>query len=237
MRPERAATTRLRTVLGELDEQQLHRLGEAIGRLLLTDPESPSWKDERFLDWLAREARARDRREARMSDATFLARGEELMARANARLLRVRRAMSRAPLVTNSGSGGAPVSTAPFIDPGVAAGVGRELLDEPVESWVELPTDLPHGKYLALRIVGESMAPLMHTGDTVLVRLGSGIQRDTVVVARHPDDGYVCKRVSAVSAETVVLSSLQRGRAPITIPRDSRLILGTVMLVWCHHRA
>jgi phage repressor protein C with HTH and peptisase S24 domain len=80
------------------------------------------------------------------------------------------------------------------------------------------------------------MAPLMHTGDTVLVRVGSEVRRDTVIVARHPDDGYVCKRVSRILRDTIELSSLERGRSRIVIPRDPSYIVGTVLLVWCHHR-
>ena len=75
----------------------------------------------------------------------------------------------------------------------------------------------------------------MHTGDTVLVRLGAEVDRDTVVVARHPDDGYVCKRVGRIRGDAIELTSLEAGRSPITIPRDPRFILGTVLMVWCQH--
>jgi phage repressor protein C with HTH and peptisase S24 domain len=101
---------------------------------------------------------------------------------------------------------------------------------------VELPPDVPPGKYVALQIVGESMAPLMHTGDTVLVRIETHLQRDTVIVARHPDDGYVCKRVRRILRNAIELSSLEPGRPTITIPRHPACIVGTVVLVWCHHR-
>jgi SOS-response transcriptional repressor LexA len=70
----------------------------------------------------------------------------------------------------------------------------------------------------------------------VLVRRGGDVQRDTVVVARHPDDGYVCKRVRRIRREAIELASLAPGRPAIVIPRDPRLIVGTVMLVWCSHR-
>jgi SOS-response transcriptional repressor LexA len=212
---------------------------EVIGRELASDPNHPMWEDRRFLEWLAVEARSRDRVTRRMSDASFVRRGEELMARAHARLLRVERRGS-ARLVpaapTHEGRGSRRERPAPVIELGIAAGVGRELWDERVEAWVEVPPELPSGDYLALKIVGESMTPLMHTGDTVLVRVGSEVQRDTVIVARHPDDGYVCKRVSRLRRGEIELSSLEPGRPLITIPRDPRLILGTVLLVWCQHR-
>ena len=215
-------------------------LGETIGRELVRDPEHLIWDDERFLDWLAVEARARDRVTRRMSDASFVRRGEEVMARAHARLLRVERRHSPRVMRTVPAREGTrrprkgPVAV---IELGIAAGVGRELWDERVEAWVELPPELPGGEYLALKIVGDSMRPLMHTGDMVLVRVGTEVQRDTVIVARHPDDGYVCKRVNRLRQDAIELSSLEPGRPLITIPRDSRLILGTVLLVWCQHGA
>jgi phage repressor protein C with HTH and peptisase S24 domain len=156
------------------------------------------------------------------------------MARAHARRLRVVQS-GKPPLLSDSATDRAS-RRAPVIELGIAAGVGRELWDEPAEAWVELPDDSPSGEYVALRIVGDSMAPLMHTGDTVLVRRGADVRRDTVIVARHPDDGYVCKRVSRILRDTIELSSLERGRSRIVIPRDPSYIVGTVLLVWCHHR-
>jgi SOS-response transcriptional repressor LexA len=79
------------------------------------------------------------------------------------------------------------------------------------------------------------MAPLMHTGDTVLVRTGSDVQQDTVIVARHPADGSVCKRVSRLRRDVMELSSLEPGRPVIRVPRDPTCIVGTVVLVWRHH--
>jgi phage repressor protein C with HTH and peptisase S24 domain len=166
-----------------------------------------------------------------------------MLARVWARELGIGRAASPPPLRGPSVAGNPrdvlrpanAAHAAPVVELGVAAGVGRELWDEPVESWLELPAELPAGEYLAVKVAGESMAPLMHTGDTVLVRLGTEVDRDTVVVARHPDDGYVCKRVGRIRGDAIELTSLEAGRPPITIPRDPRFILGTVLMVWCEH--
>jgi SOS-response transcriptional repressor LexA len=200
---------------------------------MMHDPAHAVWDDSHFLDWLAVEARDAARRRWRLSPEAFRARGESMMARAQARRLRVRQG-GRAPLVKAAdATAGRRV---PVIELGIAAGVGRELWDEPVDAWVELPNDEPAGEYVALRVVGDSMAPLMHTGDTVLVRRGADVRRDTVIVARHPDDGYVCKRVRRVRRESIELASLAADRPLIVIPRDARLVVGTVMLVWCSHR-
>ena len=87
------------------------------------------------------------------------------------------------------------VRAAPLAELGVAAGTGRELLDEPCDAWVALPADLPAGRYVALRVVGDSMIPLLHSDDVVLVDLDGTVHAGAVAVARHPEHGYVVKRV------------------------------------------
>ena len=220
-------------------------VGEVIGRELSRDADAPAWKDERYLQWRRDELRDRDPRARRLTDEEFIARGRELMARAQAtRLGLVRRdhalVVREGPRsyegesiqdVTSARSRARAADVAPFVDLGIAAGDGRELWDEPVEQWVTVPDDVPDGRYLAMRIVGDSMAPLMTSGDRVLVRLGAEVERETVIVARHPDDGYVCKRVAKVSRDRIELASLAPGRAPITIPRRTDLIVGTVVMV------
>ena len=223
-------------MMDERDDATDSELGvaERVGRALLRDPAHPAWNDARFLEWLAADAREDARRAWRLSRAERRAHGETMMARAHARRLRVMQG-GAAPLV-KSGEPGVGNRIVPVVELGIAAGVGRELWDEPTDTWIEVPNDAPQGEYVALRVVGDSMAPLMHTGDTVLVRVGSDVRRDTVIVARHPDDGYVCKRVSRIRRSAIELSSLERGRPRIVIPRDPSCIVGTVILVWCHHR-
>jgi SOS-response transcriptional repressor LexA len=220
------------------------RLVEAIGCLLATDADGPAWRDRRFVDWLAAETREQDRHARRRTDHELAVQGRAMLARLRARQLGVARVLAaprlRSPSVLGTpGDVVVPAArerAAPVLELGVAAGVGRELWDEPVDSWLELPANVPAGQYLALKISGESMAPLMHTGDTVLVRVGAEIDRDTVVVARHPDDGYVCKRVGRIRDDGIELTSLEPGRPAIVIPRDPALVVGTVLLVWCTHR-
>jgi SOS-response transcriptional repressor LexA len=217
-------------------------LAELLGRELTRDPDYPIWGDDRFLRWFAAKARDEYERTHRISDEDFRRRGAEFMARVHARKLRVTRSGFAVhvthPVSDPEHERPCPVRTGPvpIVELGIAAGVGRELWDEPVSSWIELPPDVPSGQYIALKIVGNSMAPLMHTGDTVLVRVGNDVRRDTVIVARHPEDGYVCKRVSRLRRDFIELSSLERERPVITVPRAPACIVGTVVLVWCHHR-
>ena len=224
-------------------EYDADRLVEALGGMLEADGDGLLWRDPRFIDWLAIEMREHDRRTVRRTDRELVGQGRAMLARLRARQLSVTRVMApprlRVPSVCGTPGdvlvAAARERAAPIVELGVAAGVGRELWDESVDSWLEIPPDVPAGQYLALKVAGESMAPLMHTGDTVLVRLGTEVDRDTVVVARHPDDGYVCKRVGRIRGDAIELTSLEAGRPPITIPRDPRFILGTVLMVWCEH--
>jgi SOS-response transcriptional repressor LexA len=132
-------------------------------------------------------------------------------------------------------SAAARVKQVPEMELSVAAGVGRELWDEPCDRWIPLPDGMPDGRYVALRVTGDSMVPLLHDGDTILVKLGDELVPDAVVVARVPDGGYVVKRVGGFAGSRVELASLNPDYPPIVIPRDPSLVLGTVLLRWCTH--
>lgn len=226
------------------DDDAVHpAIGAWLGRAISSDPESAVWRDERFLAWLQRTARAGATQ--RTTVARLEARGDELQARALAHRHGVRWS-SRRPSYKRVAFDGTPADAvdfgrtrgvSPLVELGVAAGVGRELWDEPVEQWIVIPDGVPAGQHLSLKIVGESMSPLMHTGDTVLVRVGGELAERSIVVARHPEDGYLCKVVHRVRARSIELASLQAGRPRIVIPRDPALVVGTVLMVWCPHRA
>src|SRR5690349_21025999 len=47
-------------------------------------------------------------------------------------------------------------------DLSIAAGAGRELWDVECDSTIELPAHLPQGPYIALKVTGDSMEPLLH---------------------------------------------------------------------------
>ena len=232
---------------GPFDDDQVE-LARLVGKAIMSNVDSTIWNDARFVDWLAREAAQvqRERRRRGISDDAAEEIGLALMARALARRHRLG-LRTEAPPTTPAPVRGtvgqvlrsvATRRSAPIVDLGVAAGVGRELWDEVVEEWLELPADLVAGQHVALRIAGDSMSPLMHTGDTVLVRVGGDVRAESVVVARHPDDGYVCKRVRCVAERVIELESLNRdmARPIITVPREPGVIVGTVVMVWCVHR-
>lgn len=204
---------------------------------------APAFGDERFLAWLARDLRARERAADAWPDDKVAALADHILARAAARTLSVLEGGARPPtrMAPVSGaisqvlSSAVAVRCAPVLDPAVAAGTGRDLWEEECESWVELPPGVPPGHYVALGVSGDSMSPLLHSGDTILVRLGPVVLRDTVVVARLPEDGYVVKRAGKVTSARVELQSLNPAYPPITLVRREGAIVGTVVLRWCAH--
>ncbi|MGH7720548.1 MAG: S24 family peptidase, partial [Gemmatimonadaceae bacterium] len=104
------------------------------------------------------------------------------------------------------------------------------------ERFVQVPEGLPrNARYLALTVAGDSMTPLMHSDDVVLVKLGQELARDAIVVAWHPDHGYVVKCVGNLRGGGVELLSVNPEFPPITILRQPSLILGTVLARWCAH--
>jgi hypothetical protein len=124
---------------------------------------------------------------------------------------------------------------APLAELGVAAGTGRELFDEPCDAWVALPEGLPAARYLALRVVGDSMTPLLHSDDVVLVDLDGAVPPGAVAVARHPEHGWVVKRVVRVNGDAWRLVSLNPAYPPLDLPAAPGALLGPVVLRWCAH--
>ena len=120
-------------------------------------------------------------------------------------------------------------------DLSIAAGAGRDLWNVECDSTIELPPDLPHGPFIALKVTGDSMEPLLHSGDTVLVRVEDKATAGTVVVARDPDHGYVVKEVVRLTAEGIELRSLNLAYRPFVVPHAPATVLGTVVLRWCPH--
>ena len=225
-------------------EEDAETLLREIGRVLLDDAAATAWIDERFAAWLFQSADADlFSHETDRDDAELERLGTALLARIAARRRELRRLHVPPtdldpPLIATplrSVDAARVYAAAPVIDLAVAAGTGREIWDEPVRRWVRIPQEVPEGRYVVFPIVGDSLSPLVHSGDQVLVQLDTEPQVGCVVVARHPDDGYVCKVVTRIRARTIELGSLDPSRAPITIPRDPRLLIGTVVVVWCMH--
>jgi SOS-response transcriptional repressor LexA len=231
-RAERLAAIRQQDVLAELAVcAEMYR------------PDSPFYVDERLITWLDHEVNAPHRSADGWSGEQIGAAAARMRARAEAARLKVR-LVSGMPTAERPAVAGmisqvlheaGVMRAAPQLDLGVAAGVGRDLWDESCDVWVRIPDDAPAGQYVSLSVVGESMDPLLHTGDSVLVRVDANVIRDTVILAKVPDAGYVVKRVGKVTRTRLELLSLNPAFPPITIPRDDHTVLGTVILRWCPH--
>ena len=120
-------------------------------------------------------------------------------------------------------------------DLAVAAGSGRELWDEPATSWVELPAGVPDGRHVALAVHGDSMEPLLHAGDTLLVRLDERATAGDVIVAYRPEHGHVVKRVAAIVGDRLILESVNTAYDTLDVPNGPGTVVGTVVLRWCRH--
>jgi SOS-response transcriptional repressor LexA len=229
------------------EQARLDRLTDPLVRLVadahapVLAPASPG--AARLADWMVREMRARERPAERLTTARLATARERVLARMHGARLGVLDGGARPAVREPAPAWGAPdlpdratrERSAPWIAFAAAAGVGREIWDEPCERWIELPDPVPRGAYVALSVSGDSMTPLFHPGDVILVRLGAAVERRSVVVARHPDDGYVLKEVGRVGRREIELRSLNPAYPPVRIPRAAELVVGTVVLRWCGH--
>lgn len=209
-----------------------------VGRATDASGDNSAYEDEKFVAWITREAHERlslaERRSNERAAALLAEQARErLRARRIGEMLQIRELRARDASVVGGVGQVADVAAAsgcaPWLtDLAVAAGVGRELWDEPCERWVELPRDAARGRYIVLGVAGDSMTPHMQNGDAILVDLTARLARDAIVVARRPDCGYVVKYVSRLGRSTIELSSFNSEYEPFTIARDANSIIGIV---------
>jgi len=238
---ERASERRRATRAEAIREEEV--LAELAACAEMHRADSPYYTDERLIDWLDRELNAPHRASAGWSATQIRAAASRMRAKAEAARLKVRLVSGRPQtehpraegMVSQVLGDASSMRAAPQLDLGVAAGAGRDLWDESCDVWVRIPEDAPPGQYVSLSVVGESMDPLLHTGDSVLVRVDPNVIRDTVILARLPDGGYVVKRVGKMTRSRLELLSLNPTFPPITVPREVNTVLGTVILRWCPH--
>ncbi len=224
-------------------EWEADQLVALVGKHLGLRRGNSPFDDPRYLRWLTRELRKRPPSAEDWSAETIRAMRERVLERGMA--LRFSVVAHRGACTERHSVIKAPIGEAveiaardgcmPVVEESVAAGVGRELWDEACERWIERPPELASGRYLALPVSGDSMRPLMHAGDVVAVKLGPTVRRETTVVARTADDGYVVKCVGEVRRDAIQLTSLNPRYAPIWISREPNAVLGTVVWRACTH--
>jgi SOS-response transcriptional repressor LexA len=223
----------------------LQRCGDVADRGIIECFEDESggspYDDHRFIRWLEQQAILKQTARERSTNACVAASFAVRMRR-TIKLAHARASLPVAPLrareaevvgtIGEVARAAATVRCAPWLtNMAVAAGIGREMWDEPCEHWVELPRGVPRSGHVALNVAGDSMTPVLVAGDVLLVNVGTPPKEGSIIVARHPDDGYVVKYVGRVSANEIELESFNPAYAPFRIANDRSLVVGTVSYV------
>jgi phage repressor protein C with HTH and peptisase S24 domain len=224
--------------MARFDDRSLDELMSAVGREAELADRALDYQDEQFLYWLANDLRTGLDHEQRSDDdraaADFAQRALTRMKvriaekRLPRRQLRERPASINATLA-HSVPAASRERCATILDLAVAAGSGRELWDEPCDRWLELPDDVPSGRYVALRVAGDSMAPILGPREVILIELDASPRVDDLVVARLPDQSHVVKRVASMKGSTIELASFNPEYESIFVARDPSPVVGTVI--------
>ena len=221
-----------------LDDRAIDELMSAVGRETELADENLVYQDERFLFWLAKDLRAgldNDQRSRDERDAAEFARRAltRLKVRIVEKRLPRRKLRERAASMNATLAHSIPAANrercATMLDLAVAAGGGRELWDEPCDRWLELPEDVASGRYVALRVAGDSMAPVLDSREVILIDLDAAPRVDDLIVARLPDQSHVVKRVASMKGSTMELASFNPEYESIFVARDPSPVVGTVI--------
>lgn len=224
--------------MASLDDRAIDDLMSAVGRETELADNDLTLQDERFLFWLAQDLRtglSHEQRSADERDAAEFAR--RALTRSRVRLaerrLPRRQLRERPAPITALLAHAVPAASrercATILDLAVAAGGGRELWDEPCDRWLELPDDVPSGRYVALRVAGDSMTPVLDPREVILIDLDAAPRVDDLIVARLPDQSHVVKRVASMKGSTMELASFNSDYESIFVARDPSPVVGTVI--------
>ena len=230
--------------MDSLEQRLADSLMRQVGRRIEGTDHDLSYHDEKFLSWLAADLRAELTADERRRDQDLA----DVFARRVVSRIAGRRAekvLPRLPLrerpapVTATVAQSLPVASrnrcATLLDLAVAAGAGRELWDEPCDRWLELPEDVPTGRYVALKVAGDSMVPVLDQRDVILIQLDTTPRVDDLIVARLPDQSHVVKRVASIRNGKLELASFNPSYEPVFVSRDDpSSVVGTVIARFTH---
>ena len=88
----------------------------------------------------------------------------------------------------------------------VAAGVPIDAIEEIID-WEEIPKEMAaRGEYFGLKIKGDSMAPKIENGDTVIVRQQPDAENDEIVIVTINGDEGMCKKLRKSSEGLTLIS-------------------------------
>lgn len=226
------------------DEELIDELMRLVAAEIEVSTAGASMVDERLFAWIGDDLRAglsgSERVRDEISAAAFArSASARIAARRVAKDLPQRELRHRAAPIVATASRAIIESSrercATMLDLAVAAGAGRELWEESCEHWLELPDDIePSERFLALRVAGDSMSPVLEPRDVILIKLDASPAVDDLVVARIPDDGYVVKRVASIRGGRLELASFNPDYKPVFITRHRSSILGIVIARFKH---
>jgi phage repressor protein C with HTH and peptisase S24 domain len=226
-----------------LDDRLVEDLMAVAGREIETQDHELAHQDEKFLSWLAKDLRSGLSGDERAKDAgdaeAFAARTLTRMAVRRAdKELPLRKLRERPASVIATVAQALPAASADrcatILDLAVAAGEGREIWDEPCDSWLQLPEDIPSGRYVALRVAGDSMTPVLHPREVILIQLDAVPRIDDLIVARLPDQSHVVKRVASIKEGRIELASFNPEYESIFVPHSPSPVVGTVIARFTH---
>ncbi|MFL5639169.1 MAG: helix-turn-helix transcriptional regulator [Gemmatimonadaceae bacterium] len=222
----------------KIHDRSIEDLMAVVGREIESADDELAYQDERFLLWLAEDLRSGLSRDERSKDeraaAEFARRALTRIAiRRAERNLPRRQLHERTAPITATVAQALPAASrercATILDLAVAAGEGREIWDEPCDRWLELPDDVAAGRYVALRVAGDSMAPVLGPREVILIQLDATPRIDDLIVARLPDQSHVVKRVASIKGGRIELASFNPQYASIFVPRNPSPVVGTVI--------
>ncbi len=96
----------------------------------------------------------------------------------------------------------------------VAAGVPIDAITD-IEDYEEISEEMArNGEYVALRIKGNSMEPMLLQGDTVIVRIQSTVESGEIAVVLVGGDEATCKKIQK-TPEGVILTSINPAYEPM----------------------
>jgi SOS-response transcriptional repressor LexA len=226
-----------------LDDQSVDDLMVVTGREIESQDHELAYQDERFLLWLARDLRSglssNDRSKDESDAMGFASRAlTRIAVRRAEKDLPLRKLRERPASVIATVAQALPAASsdhcATMLDLAVAAGEGREIWDEPCDSWLELPDDIPSGRYVALRVAGDSMTPVLRSREVILIQLDAVPRIDDLIVARLPDQSHVVKRVASIKEGRIELASFNPEYESIFVPRSPSPVVGTVIARFTH---
>jgi SOS-response transcriptional repressor LexA len=226
-----------------LDDRLVEDLMAVAGREVETQDHELAYQDDKFLSWLAKdlrsglngEERAKDGRDAQRFAARAL---NGIAVRRAEKGLPLRKLRERPASVIATVAQALPAASADhcatILDLAVAAGEGREIWDEPCDSWLQLPDDIPSGRYVALRVAGDSMTPVLRPREVILIQLDALPRIDDLIVARLPDQSHVVKRVASIREGRIELASFNPEYESIFVPHSPSPVVGTVIARFTH---